>query len=549
MIDYRTTPARYKHWRLDIEAPIAYLKLDVDEHAGLSKDYQLKLNSYDLSVDIELSDAVQRLRFEHPGVRVVVLMSNNERVFSAGANIGMLGHASHGEKVNFCKFTNETRNAVEDATQFSAQRYVCAIRGAAVGGGYELALATDYIILVDDGTSAVSLPEVPLLAVLPGTGGLTRLVDKRKVRRDFADVFCTLEEGVRGKRAVEWRLVDELVATSRFEEKVREVAIEFASRQTESTSTHGVPLTPIQRCLSASEISYRYVSAVCCRETGTVEIVLRGPDEPAPETVDELHERGCDFWSLAIARELDDLILHLRSNEAELGTWVLCSRAGDFRVSDYDKFLVEHRDAWLSREIVLYWKRLLKRLDVTSRSLFALVEPGSCFQGCLLELVLAADRSFMLEGSFDDADAAQATVELTELNFGMLPTVTGLSRLESRYLDAPEDVDTLKNGCYQPLLASQAARSRLVTFTPDDIDWDQEVRFAIEARASFSPDALTAMEANLRFAGPETLESKIFARLTAWQNWVFQRANAVGETGALTRYGSGLRAEFDKRRV
>ena len=550
MISFETAPDRYHHWKLAFDGPVATLTMDVAEDGGLRPGYELKLNSYDLGVDIELYDAVQRLRFEHPEVGAVVLTSAKERVFCAGANIRMLGRSSHGWKVNFCKFTNETRNALEEASAESGQAWVCAVNGPCAGGGYELALACHHIVMADDGNTSVALPEVPLLAVLPGTGGLTRLVDKRRVRRDRADYFCTLEEGIKGKRAVEWNLVDEVVPRSKLEETARRRAAELAARSARPAEARGVALSPLERTQGDDRIAYRWVTCVLDRRRGLAEITLAAPDTPPPADPPGAEAEGAGFWPLALARELDDLILHLRVNEEEIGLWVLRTTGAADAVEAHDRFLEQHAGHWLIREVRLYLRRTLKRLDVTSRSLFALIEPGSCFAGTLLELALAADRSYMLAGTREGgAGAPAATVRLTATNFGAYPMPNGLSRLASRFLAEPGRVDDLKGRVGQDLDAGAAAEAGLVTFTPDDIDWDDEVRIAFEERAAFSPDALTGMEASLRFGGPETLETKIFARLTAWQNWIFQRPNAVGDKGALQVYGTGQRAEFDRRRV
>ena len=549
LVDFRTEPARYKHWTLAFDGPVATLLMDVREDGGLRPGYELKLNSYDLGVDIELYDAAQRLRFEHPEVGAVVVTSGKERIFCAGANIRMLSQSTHAFKVNFCKFTNETRNALEEATAESRQAYLCAVNGPCAGGGYELALATDWIIMADDGNTAVSLPEVPLLAVLPGTGGLTRLVDKRHVRRDRADFFCTTEEGVKGQRAVEWGLVDEVVPRSRLDEAVRRRARELAARTDRPADAKGIALAPLARTLEGDRVTYGSVACAIDRPRGLAEITIVGPTVAPPADARGIHAAGAAFWPLALARELDDLILHLRTNEEQIGLWVFKTRGVAGLVEAYDRALAAHRDDWLVREIRLYLKRTWKRLDVSSRSLFALVEPGSCFVGTLLELCLAADRSYMLDGAREGDERPAAAVRLTELNFGAYPMVNGLSRLASRFLAEPARVDKLRARIGEDLSAGAAAEAGLVSFTPDDIDWHDEVRMALEARASFSPDALTGMEASLRFGGPETLESKIFARLSAWQNWIFQRPNAVGPTGALSVYGSGQRGEFDRRRV
>ncbi len=549
VVDFRTDPGRYKHWKLSFDGPVATLHMDVKEDGGLVPGYELKLNSYDLGVDIELYDAIQRLRFEHPEIGAVVLTSGKERIFCAGANIRMLSQSSHGWKVNFCKFTNETRSAIEDATTHSRQAWLTAVNGPCAGGGYELALATDRIIMADDGSTTVALPEVPLLAVLPGTGGLTRLVDKRRVRRDRADYFCTLEEGIKGQRAVEWRLVDEVVPRSRLAEATKQRAGELAARTDRPAGARGIALGPLERRIEGDRVVYAHVTCAIDRAHGVAEITVTAPEAAPPSDVAGIHATGTRFWPLAVARELDDLILHLRTNEEEIGLWVLRTTGSPDLVEAHDRALLEHDADWLVREIRLYLKRTLKRLDVSSRSIFALIEPGSCFTGTLLELALAADRVFMLDGAREGDGRPAAAVRLTGMNFGAYPTVNGLTRLASRFLDEPGRVDDLKGRIGEDLDAAAAAEAGLVTFTPDDIDWEDEVRIAIEERAAFSPDALTGMEASLRFGGPETLESKIFARLSAWQNWIFQRPNAVGPKGALKVYGTGERGDFDRRRV
>ena len=543
-IDFATSPEQYRHWQLEVEGAVARLTLRVQEDAPLHPGYELKLNSYDLGVDIELYDAVQRLRFEHPEVGVVVVTSGHERVFCAGANIRMLAQADHALKVNFCKFTNETRNGIEDASAHSGQRYICAVNGPAAGGGYELALACDYIILIDDGSSTVALPELPLLAVLPGTGGLTRLVDKRRVRRDHADFLCTASEGVRGPRALEWRLVDELAPRSRFEDAVAERAAELAAEGVRPAAGEGIVMSPLAREFSGDGIAYEYVSVDIDRQLGAAFFEIRGPDSPPRRDAEGIRDEGARFWPLALARELDDAILHLRTNEDDVGTWAFRTVGDANLVQAYDDLLLACGGNWLAREVKLYLKRTLKRLDVSSRSLVALVEPGSCFAGTLLELALASDRCYMLDGALEDDDEPPS-VRLTGMNFGPLPMVNGLTRAEARFLDT----DELEEHIGRSLDAADAHELGLVTFIPDDIDWEDEVRLALEERASFSPDALTGMEANLRFGGPETLESKIFGRLSAWQNWIFQRPNASGSQGALQAYGTGARAEFDRRRA
>ncbi len=548
-IDFQTEPLRYRHWKLAVAGDVATLTMDVDENGGLFEGYQLKLNSYDLGVDIELADAVQRLRFEHPGVKVVLLRSGKNRVFCAGANIRMLAGSTHAHKVNFCKFTNETRNGIEDSSANSGQRFICVINGTAAGGGYELALAADHIVLADDGSAAVALPEVPLLAVLPGTGGLTRVVDKRKVRRDHADYFCTIEEGIKGKRAVQWRLVDEIVSNSKLETTVSERASEFAALSKRDGAGQGIALTPLDRTIDHNGIRYGFVGVDINRDTRVATISIKAPETAPPADVAGMMAQGANFWPLQAARELDDAILHLRINELETAMFVFKSHGDRAHVLACDALLDAHKDHWLVNEIRHYWKRVLKRIDVTSRTLVALVEPGSCFVGTLAELVFAADRSYMLIGDKQGDNRPPAEIVLTSANFGPYPMSHGLTRLESRFQADPSDVETAKSRAGEPLDAKAAEELGLVTFALDDIDWDDEVRVFIEERTSFSPDSLTGMEANLRFVGPETMESKIFSRLTAWQNWIFQRPNAVGEEGALRRYGTGERAKFDMTRV
>lgn len=548
-IDFQTEPSKYRHWKLDVVGDVATLTMDVDENGGLFEGYLLKLNSYDLGVDIELADAVQRLRFEHPEVKVVLLRSGKNRVFCAGANIRMLAGSTHAHKVNFCKFTNETRNGLEDSSENSGQRFICVVNGTAAGGGYELALATDHIIMADDGAAAVALPEVPLLAVLPGTGGLTRVVDKRKVRRDHADFFCTIEEGIKGKRAVQWRLVDEIVPNSKLEARVAERAEEFASQSKRAGDGQGVTLKPLNRTFTEGGIRYGFVSVDLNRAGRIATVTINAPDNGPPADVAGLMAQGADFWPLQVARELDDAILHLRINELETAMFVFKSHGERARVLAYDAFLEANKTNWLVNEIRHYWKRVLKRIDVTSRTLVTLVEPGSCFVGTLAELVFAADRSYMLIGEKQGDNRAPAEIILSAVNFSPYPMSHGLTRLESRFQADPSDVETAMARIGEALDAETAEELGLVTFALDDIDWDDEVRVFFEERASFSPDSLTGMEANLRFAGPETMESKIFSRLTAWQNWIFQRPNAVGENGALQRYGTGVKAQFDMTRV
>ena len=553
-VEFRVSPDRYRHWRVSYDGPVATLVMDVDEQGGLVPGYELKLNSYDLGVDIELYDAVQRLRFEHPEVRTVVITSGKPKIFCAGANIRMLAASAHGWKVNFCKFTNETRNGIEDATANSGQTYLAAVNGTASGGGYELALACEHIMLVDDRSSAVSLPELPLLGVLPGTGGLTRVSDKRHVRRDLADYFSTRPEGVGGKKAVQWRLVDEAVPRPRWDETVAERAAELAARSGRSEDAARVALTPLGKTRDDDAIAYEYVSARLDRAAGSVDITVRGPASDPPAGMAEATAQGAGFWPLAVTRELDDLILDLRTNETELGTWVFRTDGSPAAVLAYDDLLLANAGDWFANEVLHYLKRTLRRLDVTSRSLIAVVEPGSCFAGSLLELALAADRSFQLAGVFEDADpktpdAEPATITLGEINFGPLTMSNGLTRLQTRFWGDEAGYEAAGKRRGAALEAEDAADLGLITFAPDDIDWDEEIRIATEERASFSPDALTGLEANYRFAGPETMETKIFGRLTAWQNWIFNRPNASGPDGALRRFGTGQRAVFDRKRV
>jgi benzoyl-CoA-dihydrodiol lyase len=549
-IRFDTDPSRYQHWKLSFDGAVARLVMDVAEEKPLLPGYALKLNSYDLGVDIELADAVQRLRFEHPEVKAVVITSAQPKIFCAGANIYMLGSSTHAFKVNFCKFTNETRLYLEEACAESGQHYLAALNGVASGGGYELALACEEILLADDGNSAVSFPETPLLAVLPGTGGLTRLVDKRKVRRDLADVFCTLAEGVRGKRAQDWHLVDRVVPKSRFDQVVIERAKALADAAP-SKEGPGVTLSAVEARRwdegDRAGADYRWVSLVVGKSTRVAEITVLAPEEAPPETPAALRRAGAELWALRAFREIDDALLDLRFNHPEAGLILLRTRGSAELVRAHDEALARMKGDWFAREVLLSMKRVLKRLDLTARSVFALVEPGSCFAGSLLELSLAADRTYMLDGG-DDDDGEAAFVALSSLNFGALPMSNGLSRLASRFLGAPAHVAELEKQTGF-LDAAEAMERGLVTLTPDAMDWEDEVRLAVEERVSLSPDALTGMEANLRFAGPETLETKIFARLSAWQNWIFQRPNAVGERGALTMYGRPERPELDWRRT
>jgi benzoyl-CoA-dihydrodiol lyase len=548
-IDFQTDPSRYRHWKLEVAGDVATLTMDVDENGGLFEGYQLKLNSYDLGVDIELADAVQRLRFEHPHVKVVVLRSGKNRVFCAGANIRMLAGSTHAHKVNFCKFTNETRNGFEDSSENSGQKFISVVNGTAAGGGYELALATDHIIMADDGSAAVALPEVPLLAVLPGTGGLTRVVDKRKVRRDHADYFCTIEEGIKGKRAVQWRLVDEIVPNSKLDARVAERAKQFAAASKRNGNGKAIVLAPLTRSIDDNAIRYGFVSVDIDRDARIATISIAAPDAAPPADIEGMVAQGASFWPLQVARELDDAILHLRINELGITMLVFKSHGDGAQVLAYDAFLDANKSHWLVNEIRHYWKRVLKRIDVTSRTLVTLVEPGSCFAGTLAELVFAADRSYMLIGSREGDNRAPPAIALSAMNFGPYPMSHGLTRLQSRFQADASDLETAQAKIGEALDAEQAEALGLVTFALDDIDWDDEVRVFFEERTSFSPDGLTGMEANLRFVGPETMESKIFSRLTAWQNWIFQRPNAVGEQGALRRYGTGERPQFDMTRV
>ncbi len=549
-VDFDTAPDRYRHWRLDFDGEIATLTLAVAADGGIVPGYELKMNSYDLGVDIELYDAVQRLRFEHPEVKAVVVTGGLDKMFCAGANITMLAQSPHAWKVNFCKFTNETRNGIEDATEHSGQTWIAAVNGTAAGGGYELALACEQIVLIDDGSSTVSLPEVPLLGVLPGTGGLTRVVDKRLVRKDHADVFATKSEGVRGEQAVRWRLVDESVPRNRFAETVAARA-HVAAESSGRPGGDGVALSPLAREVGADSVDYPFVTARIDRAARRVDITVAGPNDAPPSDADAVRAKGVDYWPMAVSRALDDLILRLRTNEPRIGTWVLRTAGDSDVVLDYDAQLTELADDWYVAEVTHYLKRTLKRLDVTSRTLIAVIEPGSCFAGLLLELALAADRQYMLDGVFEDRDddLPAATVTVTATNDGLLPMGNGLSRLESRFWRHDEEMAAVRKATGEPLDAAAADDLGLVTLALDDIDFEDELRIVLEERASLSPDALTGMEANHRFVGPETTETKVFGRLTAWQNWIFTRPNAAGPEGALRRFGTGQRAEFDVARV
>ncbi|GHF33549.1 2,3-epoxybenzoyl-CoA dihydrolase [Seohaeicola zhoushanensis] len=549
VIDFQTDPSKYRHWRVEYDGDVANLFMDVDEDGGLFDGYQLKLNSYDLGVDIELADVVQRMRFEHPEVKVVVMRSGKDKVFCAGANIRMLGGASHAHKVNFCKFTNETRNTFEAAEADSGQKYIAAVKGACAGGGYELALACNYIMLTNDATSSVALPEVPLLAVLPGTGGLTRVTDKRKVRRDRADVFCSIEEGIKGERAKDWNLVDEVVANSVFDETVAKRAHEFAAASGKASGLKGIELKPLARSFGTDSVTYSLVEVTLDREGGKATILVKGPDAEAPADMDAVVAQGSETYMLRLARELDDAILHLRLNERQIGLVVFTTQGDAELVAAHEALLRDNADHWLANEILQYWKRVLKRIDLTSRSMVALVEHGSCYTGMLAEILWSVDRSYMMLDEFDGDNRPMAAITLTEGNFGQYPMSNDLTRLQTRFLGTPEQVEALKGKIGEPIEADEADALGLVTYILDDIDWEDEVRIFMEERASFSPDAMTGMEANLRFAGPETMETRIFGRLTAWQNWIFQRPNAVGKDGALQRYGTGVRGEYNMERV
>ncbi|WP_251881131.1 2,3-epoxybenzoyl-CoA dihydrolase [Achromobacter sp. Marseille-Q4954] len=545
-VDFRTDPEQYRHWRLSFDGPVATLAMDVAEDGGLRPGYKLKLNSYDLGVDIELHDALQRIRFEHPEVRTVVVTSMKDRIFCSGANIFMLGLSSHAWKVNFCKFTNETRNGIEDSSRHSGLKFIAALNGACAGGGYELALACDEIMLIDDRSSAVALPEVPLLGVLPGTGGLTRVTDKRRVRHDHADIFCTLVEGVRGQRAKDWRLVDDVVKPARFEEAVRERAQALAQGSDRPAGEQGIALTPVQRTESADGLSYRYVDIQLDRDRRQATWTVRAPEGAVQTELQDIVAAGAAWWPLQMARELDDAILSIRTNELDVGTWIIKTEGDAALVLAADAALQQHADHWFVRETAGMLRRTLARLDVTSRSLFALIEPGSCFAGTLLELALAADRSYMLD---NEDESAPAQIVVGERNFGAYPLVNGQSRVQRRFYEEEAPLEAVRARAGQPLSATDALDLGLITYAPDNIDWDDEVRMMLEERRALSPDALTGLEANLRFGGQETMETRIFGRLTAWQNWIFNRPNAAGDKGALKLYGKGEQAAFDWNRV
>ena len=545
-VDFQTDPSRYKHWRLAFDGPVATLTMDVAEDGGIRPGYKLKLNSYDLGVDIELHDALQRIRFEHPEIRSVIITSAKNRIFCSGANIYMLGLASHAWKVNFCKFTNETRNGIEDASEHSGLKFIAACNGTTAGGGYELALACDEIILVDDRSSAISLPELPLLGVLPGTGGLTRVTDKRKVRRDHADMFCTNSDGVRGQRAKEWRLVDDAVKPQQFAEQIKQRALKLAEESDRPAGAKGVALTPLKRTIEEAGLRYEYVEVQCNREARTATITVRAPDSIAEGTLEKVIAAGANWWPLRMARELDDAILTLRASELELGLWILKTTGNKDVVLTIDEFLLNHQRNWFVREVLGMMRRTFARIDVTSRSIYALVEPGSCFAGTLLELALAADRVYMRDTQ-ESGDAPSMT--LSKMNFGALPMVNKLSRLTARFYNDETHIDNLRSGIGKNLSAREALDAGLVTAAPDDLDWEDEIRQAIESRAAQSPDALTGLEANLRFGPGETMETRIFGRLSAWQNWIFNRPNAVGASGALKVYGTGAPVKFNWERV
>ncbi len=549
-VDFRTDPAQYRHWRLTFDGAVATLAMDVAEDGGLRPGYKLKLNSYDLGVDIELHDALQRIRFEHPEVRSVVVTSMKDRIFCSGANIFMLGLSTHAWKVNFCKFTNETRNGIEDSSRHGGLKFIAALNGACAGGGYELALACDEILLIDDRSSSVALPEVPLLGVLPGTGGLTRVTDKRRVRHDHADIFCTLVEGVRGQRAKDWRLVDDVVKPARFEEEVRARALALAQDSHRPADEQGVSLTPLHRTETETSLTYRYVDVQLDREKRQATWTVRAPQGRVETELPDIVAAGAAWWPLQMARELDDAILSMRTNELDIGTWILKTEGDAEAVLAADAALERHADQWFVRETAGMLRRTLARLDVTSRSLFALIEPGSCFAGTLLELALAADRSYMLDVEDDEAiDGPPPQIVVGERNFGAYPMVNGQSRLQRRFYGETQPLEAVRAQAGRSLPASAALELGLITYAPDSIDWDDEVRLALEERRALSPDALTGLEANLRFGGQETMETRIFGRLTAWQNWIFNRPNAAGEKGALKLYGKGEQAAFDWNRV
>ena len=545
-VDYQTEPSRYKHWKVSFEGPVATLTMDVAEEGGIRPGYKLKLNSYDLGVDIELHDALQRIRFEHPEIRTVVFASAKNRIFCSGANIYMLGLSTHAWKVNFCKFTNETRNGIEDASRNSGLKFLAACNGTTAGGGYELALVCDEIIFIDDRSSAVSLPELPLLGVLPGTGGLTRLTDKRKVRKDLADMFCTNQDGVRGQRAKDWRLVDDIVKPQQFTEHVKQRALRLAEFSDRPAGAKGVALTPLKKTTDEAGLHYEYVDVQLNRVARTATITVSAPESASEQTLERALAAGANWWPLQMARELDDAILSLRTNELEIGLWIIKTAGSSDAALAMDQFILSHRDNWFVREVLGMMRRTFARLEVTSRSMYALDEPGSCFAGSLFELALAADRIYMRD---TEEGGKRATLTLSEMNFGPLPMVNHLSRLAARFYEDTAQIEALRGLIGQEFSARQALEAGLVTAAPDDLDWDDEIRQAMESRAAQSPDALTGLEANLRFGAGETPETRIFGRLSAWQNWIFIRPNAVGPNGALKVYGTGAPVKFNWEKV
>ena len=547
-INFNINPVNYKHWEVKIENDIGYLIFNVNEDEGLFGDYKLKLNSYDLGVDIELFDALQRFRFEHPYLNLIIIKSGNERAFSAGANIKMLAEASHSHKVNFCKYTNETRNFLESSSSESGQYFICSIEGVCAGGGYELALSCDHILLMDDGSSSISLPEVPLLAVLPGTGGLTRVTDKRKVRKDLADVFCTMEEGLKAKKAQEWKLVDTITKKSNYDETLKDIIQQ--NIKIDNSYKKGIKLNEIKKqIINNDHIQYSTIELLIDRPNKNAKIVIKSPDLINVDNENDIINQGDQFWLLRCARELDDILLHLRFNELDLGVIIFSSQGSLNNILFYDNLLHEYSSNWFIKEIKHLWNRTLKRIDVTSRSLVTFIEPGSCFGGFLSEIIFASDRSYMAEGVFENSNDPEAKIALSKSNFNFFKMSNGITRLETRFLNESEKIKELENEICKELDSQMALNLGLVTFSFDDIDWEDEVRIFLEERSSFSPDSMTGLEANLRFAGPETMETKIFGRLTAWQNWIFQRPNAVGEEGALKKYGSGNRSKFNWERV
>ena len=549
-INFETNPKIYKHWELNIQENRAFLIMKVDEDAGFFEGYKLKLNSYDIGVDIELADAVQRLRFEHPQINSIIIKSGNEKAFCAGANIKMLASSDHAHKVNFCKFTNETRNFLENSHKESSQFFICLVEGVCAGGGYELALACDHIILLDDGSSSISLPEVPLLAVLPGTGGLTRLTDKRKIRRDLADVFCTMEEGVKAKKAKEWRLVDSISKKTSLNDQLDSLIQEKSKDKPQTENIVGIKLNKLdKKIISNDKIVYSTLSIIIDREKKSASITINAPLNPAPTNINQIISEGDDFWLLRCARELDDAVLHLRFNELEIGIIIFKTFGEILNVLSYDKLLDLHKDNWFINEISFFWTRIFKRIDLTSRTLISLIEPNSCYAGFLSELIFAADRSYMAEGEFEEYDDKEASIILSNSNFGNFLMSNDMCRLDTRFIGSPEQILLAKQNLEKHILAQEAHDLGLITFKFDDIDWDDEIRVFLEERSSFSPDSMVGLEANLRFPGKETMETKIFGRLSAWQNWIFQRPSAVGEDGALKKYGTGNKGQYTKERT